>query len=80
MCLNVEFIGKGIRNWELRAVIQKELAEIKMHFYSAKVHTNSLMVMNTALLHPCHVFVQLSYIPATWTHCLRASWSRGYPT
>ena len=37
-----------------------------------KICANSLAVMNTALLRPCHVFMQLSYILATCTHCLHS--------
>ena len=54
--------------------------QLKVRFYSAELCANSLAVMNLALLHLCHVFMQLSYILATCMLCLQPSSSRGFPT
>ena len=66
------------RKWSPSRVWQvvKNTKQLKVRFYFAELHANSLVVMNTALLRPCHVFVQLSYILATCTRCLLPSSSR----
>ena len=45
------------REWQVVQNIKQQ----KLRFYSSELRANSLVVMNTALLHPCHIFMQLSY-------------------